>query len=71
MEHCKLQIGCMMIILYILLMYQKECRRYRRKHRFSIFDAMLAVGIVSVLFDILTAYTVNHLDTVTSCRFFA
>ena len=64
MEHCKLQIGCMMIILYILLMYQKECRRYRRKHRFSIFDAMLAVGIVSVLFDILTAYTVNHLDTV-------
>ena len=64
MEHCKLQIGCMLIILYIIFMYQKECRRYRQKHKFSIFDAMLAVGIVSVLFDGLTAYTVNHLDMV-------
>ena len=64
MEHCKLQIGCMLIILYIIFMYQKECRRYRQKHKFSIFDAMLAVGIVSVLFDGLTAYTVNHLEMV-------
>lgn len=60
MEHCKLQIGCMLIILYILFMYRKERRRYRQKRKFSIFDAMLAVGIFSVLFDGLTAYTVNQ-----------
>lgn len=48
MEHCKLQISCMLIILYIVLMYKKECKRYRQKHKFSTFDAMLAVGIFSV-----------------------
>ena len=64
MEHCKLQISCMLIILYIVLMYKKECKRYRQKHKFSTFDAMLAVGIFSVFFDGLTAYTVNHLEEV-------
>ena len=64
MEHCKLQIACMLIILYILFMYCKECKRYERKDRISMFDALLAVGIFSVFFDGVTAYTVNHLDQV-------
>ena len=64
MEHCKLQIGCMFVILYILFVYLKECKRYGRKNSLSMFDALLAVGIFSVLFDGLTAYTVNHLKQV-------
>ena len=64
MEHCKLQIGCMFVILYILFVYLKECKRYGRKNSLSMFDALLAVGIFSVMFDGLTAYTVNHLDKV-------
>ncbi|MBP3569929.1 MAG: HD domain-containing protein [Lachnospiraceae bacterium] len=64
MEHCKLQIGCMLIILYILFIYCKECIRYKQKHKFSVFDALLVVGIFSVFFDGLTAYTVNHLEQV-------
>lgn len=64
MEHCKLQIGCMFVILYILFVYLKECKRYGRKNSLSMFDALLAVGVFSVLFDGLTAYTVNHLDKV-------
>ncbi len=64
MEHCKLQIGCMLIILYIVFIYIKEIKRYGRKHRFSTFDAMLMVGIFSVFFDGVTAYTVNHLEQV-------
>ena len=64
MEHCKLQIACMLIILYILFIYCKECKRYGRKDKFSMFDALLAVGIFSVFFDGVTAYTVNHLGQV-------
>lgn len=64
MQYCKLQIGCMLIILYIVFLYVKECRRYRQKHNFSTFDALLAVGIFAVFFDGLTAYTVNHLESV-------
>ena len=64
MEHCKLQIGCMLIILYIVFIYRKEVKRYRQEHKVTIFDVMLAVGIFCVLFDGITAYTVNHLDKV-------
>lgn len=64
MEHCKLQISCLLIVLYILFIYVKELRRYGQEHKITVFDAMLGVGIVSLVFDGLTAYTVNHLDTV-------
>ena len=64
MEYCKLQISCMLIILYIIFIYIKELKRYGQKHKFSEFDALLAVGTVSVFFDGLTAYTVNHLNQV-------
>lgn len=64
MENCKLQIGCMLIILYIIFVYYKECRRFRRKHRWSVFDGLLLLGVVAVFFDGVTAYTVNHLEQV-------
>ena len=64
LEYCKLQIGCMLIILYIIVTYCKECRRFRQKHRLSVFDGLLGLGLVCVLFDGLTAYTVNHLESV-------
>ena len=64
MEYCKLQIGCMLIVLYIVFIYIKECRRYKQKRKFSAFDSLLVVGCISLVFDGLTAYTVNHLDSV-------
>lgn len=64
MEYCKLQIGCMVIILYIGFIYLKECRRFQQTHRWSVFDGLLGLGILSVFFDGATAYTVNHLDRV-------
>lgn len=64
MEYCKLQIGCVSIILYILFIYCKERRRFRQKHKISVFDGLLGFGLMCVLFDGLTAYTVNHLETV-------
>jgi len=64
LEHCKLQIGCMLIILYIAFIYRKEIKHYGQKHKITMFDILLAVGVFSVLFDGITAYTVNHMNQV-------
>lgn len=63
-EYCKLQICCMLIILYIIFIYRKERRRFGQKRQLSVFDGLLGLGMLEVLFDGLTAYTVNHLDMV-------
>lgn len=64
MEHCKLQLGCLVAVLYIAFIYIRECKRTRRSLKDSLFDELLAVGIICIVLDGLTAYTVNHLDTV-------
>lgn len=64
MGFCKLQIGCMVIIEYVLCIYVRECMRLRQKHKLSIFDGMLGLGMLAIFFDGMTAYTVNHLETV-------
>ena len=64
LEYCKLQIGCMLIILYIAFVYCEERRRFKQHNKLSLFDLMLSVGMLAVLFDGATAYTVNHLDSV-------
>lgn len=64
MEHYKLQLGCMLIILYIIFVYCKESRRFKQHHRVSVFDGLLVAGVIEILFDGLTAYTVNNLDSV-------
>ena len=66
LEYCKLQIGCMLVIIYIAFVYCEERRRFNQHNRFSLFDLMLSLGILTVLFDGATAYTVNHLDIVDS-----
>lgn len=63
-EHCKLQIGCMLIILFILFVYIKECKRFNQRHKFSLFDSLLIFAIVFVFFDGATAYTVNQPELV-------
>ena len=62
MEHCKLQIGCMLIILYIAFVYWKDRRRFHHDYGLGIFDGLLILGMSAVLFDGLTAHTVNNLD---------
>lgn len=64
MEYCKLQIGCILLLLYIIFIYYKEKSRFRIRQKFSLFDALLCIGLFSLLFDAITAYTVNHLDMV-------
>lgn len=64
MEHCKLQIGCMIILLYIAYIYLGECKRYHKSLKDTMFDELLILGIISVTLDGITAFTVNHLDLV-------
>ena len=64
MEHCKLQIGCLILLLYMAYTYVRECRSYKQKLEKTLFDELLSLGIASVILDGVTAYTVNHLETV-------
>lgn len=40
MEYCRLQIGCLLIVVYIAFIYFRECRRYHKKLSGSVFDAV-------------------------------
>lgn len=64
MEYCKLQVGCLLVLLYIMIIYYKEKKRFHMRGSFSMYDALLVIGFVNLLLDGVTAYTVNHPDTV-------
>lgn len=63
MQFFKLQLGCLLVILYIEITYIKEtskgkiqCNKY--------FDVLLAVAPWAVFFDGLTAWLVNHMEMI-------
>lgn len=64
MQYSKLQIGCMLIVLYIMFIYLRERRAYRIKNREWAFELLLGTGVLSIAFDGITAYTVNRLDQI-------
>ena len=64
MEYCRLQIGCLIVVLYISINYFWVCRRTKKEKKITIFDCLLVVSIVGLLLDGVTAYTVNHLEAV-------
>lgn len=60
----KLQIGTLIIALYILVVYFQKYKIKGIKKKWTNYDTLLIAGIFELLFDAITAYTVNHLDTV-------
>ena len=60
----KLQLGCFIVISYIIIMYIHGTGKLQEKHRFNSFDLVLLCGVIYLVFDTITVYTVNHLDTV-------
>lgn len=57
----KLQVGCLILVLYFIIAYIREtkrnaCNRY--------YDFLLVLAPWAIFFDGATAWTVNHLDTV-------
>ena len=59
MEYCKLQTGCLLVIAYITFLYVRERRRYEKNLRPTPFDGLLALGILSLTMDGVTAWTVT------------
>ena len=63
-EYSKLQIGCMLIVIYIAFIYFRERYAYKVKKKEIVFELLLFMGIFSIAFDGITAYTVNRLNKV-------
>lgn len=61
MEYCKLQIGCLLLVLCIAFIYVRERKAYGYRKPNRLFEWMLKVGIFGICVDGITAYTVNHL----------
>lgn len=63
MQHVKLQMGCMLVVLYIIVTYMKAMSKNSIKHH-GLFDALIVVAPLAIFFDGFTAWTVNHMDIV-------
>lgn len=63
MQFIKLQLGCLLVILFIEIAYLKAAKQGHLPHH-RLFDALMLVAPWAVFFDGLTAWTVNHLDVV-------
>lgn len=66
LQYCKLQFGCLIIILYLAFIYYKERRRFHLTDKITMYDWLLGEGILCLLLDGVTAYTVNHQEIVSS-----
>lgn len=64
MEYCKLQIGCLIIVAYIVFIYYFERRKTGLTRKDRMFRILLMLGMTGIVFDGATAYTVNHLQSV-------
>ena len=67
-QWCKMQIMCLLILMYIGFTYIKEGNYLKAETKNSycnvFFDANFIVAEIAVLFDAITACTVNYLDAV-------
>ena len=64
MLHYKLQIGCMVIVLLVFVLYFRERHQQKNMKRMKCFERLLIFSFVYFILDIVTVYTVNHPDTV-------
>lgn len=61
MIYIKLQIGCLLVILYIVVTYVKATLG-EKLVRNRYFDALMVTAPWAVIFDGVTSWTVNHQD---------
>ena len=64
LEHCRLQLACLLVILYLTFIYYKERRRYHLTDKVRLYDVLLISGIFCLMLDGITAVTVNNQDAV-------
>ena len=63
----KTQICCLIIVYFICSIYFSVKRKYSDVHR--IFVALLVCTAINLLLDMLTVYTVNHLESIPASAF--
>ena len=64
MTSCLLQVGCLVILLYITMIYYRDLRKYRRKLQDTFFDELLAIGVVTIIFDGIHVILKSYSDVV-------
>ena len=57
----KLQIGCLLVVLYFTAEYMKDTLQKKLPCN-CYFDAILIIAPWAIVFDGITAWTVNHMD---------
>lgn len=60
----KMQTALLILTVFIACLYFSAKRKNDIHHK--LFNSMLIMGIVNLTFDIVTVYTVNHLEEVSS-----
>lgn len=63
MQYFKLQIGCLLVVLYVAFIYFIEKRKHKIPCKDTIFGWLVFTSISCIAFDGITAYTVNHLNS--------
>ena len=63
MQYVKLQIGCLLVIAYLIVTYVRATFR-ESVIRNKLFDLLMIVAPWAVFFDGLTSWTVNHIESV-------
>ena len=64
MQHFIFQLACLAVVLYVAISYNGEKKRQRTEVKSPWFETLLTVAVFSIIFDGLSAYTVNNLDKV-------
>lgn len=64
MQHFLLQIACLVVVLYVAISYNGEKKRQKIHIESKWFELLLTVSVFSIIFDGLSAYTVNNLHNV-------
>ncbi|MDD5937287.1 MAG: hypothetical protein PUC65_17250, partial [Clostridiales bacterium] len=62
MTEYKMQLLCLCLLLFIGV-YHLRCKRLQTT-AVKLFDRIISVAIINIVFDIITVHTVNHLDQV-------
>lgn len=60
----KLPLGCLILVLLLMFLYYYEKKRHKAKRRTRLFEFLLAGAVLCFCLDIITVYTVNHLESV-------
>ena len=64
MQHFLFQLACLVVVLYVAISYNGEKKRQKIRIESKWFELLLTVSVFSIIFDGLSAYTVNNLDKV-------